>query len=64
MPGAPPTDEVLVDLLQRQASLAAEIEELQLKKVFMSPEEYAREFERAMLALARVARDIRARTKS
>lgn len=63
-PGALPTDEVLVDLLQRRASLAAEIEELQLKKVFMSPGEYASEFERVMLALARVARDIKARTKS
>jgi hypothetical protein len=63
-PGAPPTDEVLVDLLQRRASLNAEIEELQLKKAFMSADEYAREFERVMLALARVQRDIRTRTKS
>jgi hypothetical protein len=63
-PGAPPTDEVLVDLLQRRASLTAEVEELQLKKAFLSADEYAREFERVMVALARVQRDIRARTKS
>lgn len=62
--GAAPTDEVLVELLQRRASLNAEVEELQVKKAFMAAEEYAREFERVMLALARVARDIRARVKS
>jgi hypothetical protein len=62
--GAPPTDEVLVDLLQRRASLAAEVEELQIKKAFMAPDEYAREFERIMLALARVGRDIRSRNPS
>jgi hypothetical protein len=62
--GAPPTDEVLVDLLQRRASLMAEVEELSVKKAFMPVDEYAREFERLMIALAQVARDIRARTKS
>ena len=62
--GALPTDEVLVELLQRRASLAAEVEELQIKKAFMAPDEYAREFERIMLALARVGRDIRARNPS
>jgi hypothetical protein len=62
--GAPPTDEILVDLLQRRASLTAEIEELQIKKAFMAPGEYAREFERVMIALARLNRDIRARIKS
>ena len=62
--GAPPTDEVLVEFLQRRASLMAEVEELQVKKAFMPAEEYAREFERVMLALARINRDIRARVKS
>lgn len=62
--GVPPTDEVLVELLQRRASLEAEAEELAVKKQFMSPEEYSREFERVMIALARVARDIRGRTKT
>ena len=60
-PGAEPTDDLLVDLLQRRASLAAEVEELQIKKAFMSPAEYAREFERLMIALARVSRDLRSR---
>jgi hypothetical protein len=61
-PGAAPTDEVLVDLLLQQASLAAEVEELQVKRAFMSAGEYAREFERVMVALARVTRAIRARS--
>jgi hypothetical protein len=64
IPGAPPTDEVLVELLQRRASLAAAVEELQVKKAFMQADEYAREFERVMIALARVNRDIRQRVKS
>jgi hypothetical protein len=62
--GATPTDELLVELLHRRASLVAEVEELQVKKAFMSPDEYAREFERIMLALARVGREIRQRTPS
>jgi hypothetical protein len=63
-PGTPPTDEVLVELLQRRASLTAEAEELQIKKAFMPADEYAREFERIMLALARVAREIKSRAKT
>ena len=63
-PDARPTDEVLVDLLQRRASLTAEVEELQIKKAFMPADEYAREFERIMLALARLAREIRGRMKT
>jgi hypothetical protein len=62
--GAPPTDELLVQLLHRRASLVAEVEELQVKKAFMSPDEYAHEFERIMLALARVGREIRQRNPS
>jgi hypothetical protein len=62
--GAPPTDDVLIELLHRQASLLAEVEELQVKKAFLSATEYAREFERVMIALARVSRDIRVRSGS
>jgi hypothetical protein len=63
-PGAPPTDEVLVSLLQQRAALLMEAEDLQIKKAFMERAEYAREFERVMLALARVGRAIRARNPS
>ena len=59
-----PTDAVLVELLHRRASLLAEVEELQIKKAFMPPSEYAREFERLMIALATASRDIRRRTGS
>ena len=62
--GTLPTDEVLVELLQRRASLTAEFEELQIKKAFMPADEYQREFERIMIALARTGRDIRARHPS
>jgi hypothetical protein len=60
-PDARPTDAVLVELLLRRAALAAEVEELQVKRAFMPPGEYAREFERVMVALARVTREIRKR---
>jgi hypothetical protein len=63
-PGAPPTDEVLLQLMQQRAALQAEVEELQVKKTFMPPDEYGREFERIMIALARVSREIRQRVKS
>jgi hypothetical protein len=62
--GAAPTDEKLVELLHRRASLVAEVEELQVKKAFLSADEYAREFERIMVALARVGREIRKRNPS
>jgi hypothetical protein len=64
VPGAPPTDEVLLQLMQKRASLEAEVEELRVKKAFMQPGEYAQEFERIMIELARVSRDIRQRVKS
>ena len=53
--GAPPTDEVLVELLQRRAALEAEAEELQVKKQFMGPDEHSREARAVMIALARVS---------
>lgn len=63
-PGAPPTDEVLLQLLQQRAALEAEVEELRIKKAFMQPAEYEKEFERIMLALARISREIRTRTRT
>ena len=63
-PGAPPTDEVLLQLLQKRAALEAEVEELKVKKAFMQPLEYAAEFERLMIQLAKVSRDVRQRMKT
>ena len=63
-PNAPPTDEVLLNMLQKRAALEAEVDELKVKKAFMQPAEYEAEFERIMIELARISRDIRQRTKT
>jgi hypothetical protein len=64
IPGAAPTDEALLRLLQRKAVLEAEIEDLRIRKTFMPAAEYAAEFERLMIELARVSRDVRVRVKT
>lgn len=64
LPGAAPTDEVLLKLLQKKATLEADVEDLKIRRAFLSREQYAQEFERLMIELAQVAHDIRARTKS
>jgi hypothetical protein len=64
LPGATPTDEVLLKLLQRKTTLEAEVEDLKIRKKFLPAAEYTREFERVMIELAQVSHDIRARTKS
>lgn len=64
VPGAPPTDEALLQLLQKRASLQVDIEDLKQRRQLMTPDEYQMEFERLMIAMARVARDIRMRQKS
>jgi hypothetical protein len=64
LPGAAPTDEVLLKLLQRKAMLEAEVDDLKIRKAFLSSPEYAKEFERIMVELAQVSHDIRARTKT
>jgi len=64
LPGAAPTDEVLLKLLQRRAALEADVEDLKIRKTFLPPAEYTKEFERIMIELAKVSHDIRARAKS
>lgn len=64
VPGAAPTDEVLLTLLQKRASLQIDAEDLKQRRQLMTPAEYQGEFERLMIDLARVSRDIRARQKS
>ncbi|MEN3339820.1 MAG: hypothetical protein V7647_3496 [Acidobacteriota bacterium] len=63
-PGAAATDEVLLRLLHRKAVITAEVEDLRIRKAFLSPGDYAREFERLMIELAGVSHDIRARVGS
>jgi hypothetical protein len=63
-PDAAPTDDVLLKLLQRRTLLEAETDDLKIRRTFMPQAEYEAEFERLMIELARVSRDIRARTKT
>jgi hypothetical protein len=64
LPGAAPTDEVLLKLLQRKSTLEAEADDLRIRRQFLTPAEYRQEFERIMVELARVSHDIRERTKT
>jgi hypothetical protein len=64
VPGAAPTDEALIALLQKRAALQIDVDELKQRRQLMTPEEYTQEFERLMLELARVSRDIRRRQGS
>jgi hypothetical protein len=64
LPGAAPTDEVLLKLLQKRAGLESDLDELKVRRSFLRPAEYQAEFERLMVELARVNKDIRARVKS
>jgi hypothetical protein len=54
-----PADPALAELLQKRAALEAQVDDLRARKVLMPPDEYAREFERVMIDLARVSREIR-----
>jgi hypothetical protein len=64
LPGAQPTDEILLKLLHKRAALEADLDELKVRRTFLRPSEYQAEFERLMVELARVNKDIRARVKS
>jgi hypothetical protein len=64
LPGAAPTDDVLLKLLQRKMTLESEVDDLKIRRTFMPAAEYAAEFERLMIELAKVSREIRQRTKT
>jgi hypothetical protein len=64
LPGAAPTDDVLLKLLQRKTTIEAELEDLKIRRAFLLPAEYAKEFERLMIELAQVSHDIRTRAKT
>ncbi|HEX2445858.1 MAG TPA: hypothetical protein VHJ77_18070 [Vicinamibacterales bacterium] len=55
------TDPELVELLQRRVALEADVDELRARKPLMPAADYAAEFERLMIDLARVSREIRRR---
>jgi chorismate mutase len=62
--GSAPTDEELLQLLQKRAGLQIDVDELKQRRQLMTPDEYEKEFERIMLALATVSRDIRRKQKT
>ncbi|HET7697406.1 MAG TPA: hypothetical protein VFK57_16950 [Vicinamibacterales bacterium] len=64
VPGAAPTDEELLRLLQKRTTLQIEVDDLKMRRQLMTPEEYREEFEKLMIDLARVSRDIRNRQKT
>lgn len=55
------TDPELADLFQRRADLESQVDELRTRKPLMPPDDYVKEFEKVMIELARVSRDIRRR---
>lgn len=57
----PAADPELAALLQRRAALEAQVDDLRARKPLMQAEEYAQEFEKVMIELARVSREIRRR---
>ena len=61
LPGAAPTDETLLKLLQRKALVEAELDELKIRRAFLQRDEYLKEFERIVTELARVSTEIRQR---
>jgi len=62
--GALPTDEELLALLQKRAALQIDLDDLKQRRPLMTPDEYQAEFERMMIDLARVSRDIRRKQKT
>jgi hypothetical protein len=64
VPGAAPTDEILLGLLQKRARLQIDADELKQRRQLMTAAEYEAEFEKVMIDLARVSRDIRRRQGS
>ena len=64
LPGAAPTDEALIRLLQSKSLLEAELDELKIRRTFLQRDEYLKEFERIVTELARVSSAIRQRSKS
>lgn len=61
---AAPTDEELLSLLQKRAAMQVDADELKQRRPLMTPDEYQKEFERLMIELAKVSREIRKRQKT
>jgi hypothetical protein len=57
----PAADAELAELLQRRAALEALVDDLRARKPLMQADDYMQEFEKVMIELARVSREIRRR---
>ncbi len=64
LPGAAPTDEALLALLQRKSLVEADLDELKIRRTFLQRDDYLKEFERIITELARVSSAIRQRGKT
>jgi hypothetical protein len=64
VPGAPPTDEELLALLQKRAALENDVNDLKDRRAIIAPDEYEKEFERLMIELAKVSRDIKRKQRT
>jgi hypothetical protein len=64
LPGAAETDEELLSLLQKRATLQIDADDLKDRRQLMTPDEYQKEFERLMIELAKVSREIKKRQKT
>ena len=64
VPGAAPTDDVLLELLQKRAAIQEDVDDLRERRQLLAPADYQAEFERLMIAFARVSRDIRVRQRA
>jgi hypothetical protein len=64
VPGAAPTDEELLSLLQKRASLQIDADDLKDRRQLMTLDEYEKEFERLMVELARITREIKKKQKT
>jgi hypothetical protein len=63
VPGTPPTDDVLLTLLQKRAAIQVDLDDLKERRLLLTPADYQAEFERLMIEMARASRDIRVRQK-
>lgn len=63
-PAAASGDPSVTLLIGQRNTLESELDELRRKKGFMPEADYSRELERVIVAIARVSRDIRRRTRS
>jgi hypothetical protein len=59
---APAADPILGELMRRRAELEDQISQLKLRKEIMPAGDYERELERLLVELARISREIRARS--